>query len=51
MLASIISSLVVGIVTVTFAANAIVFGIDMTKKAGNAAQHYYEEAVDYISGE
>ena len=51
MLASMISALVVGIVTVTFAANAITFGIDMAKKAGNAAQHYYEEAVDYIDGE
>lgn len=51
MFASIISSLVVGIVTVTFTANAISFGIDMAKKAGNTAQHYYEEAVDYISGE
>ena len=51
MFASIVSSLVVGIVTVTFAANFISFGIDMAKKAGNTAQHYYEEAVDYIDGE
>ena len=51
MFASIVSSLVVGIVTVTFAANAISFGIDVVKKAGSVTQHYYEEAVDYIDGE
>ena len=51
MLASMISALVVGIVTVTFTANAISFGIDMVKKVGSVTQHYYEEAVDYIDGE
>lgn len=51
MLASIISSLVVAVAAVSFTGAALNFAIDVTKKAGSVAHHYYEEAVDYIDGE